>query len=142
MTFVTLKNDTRDPLDVVRQDTERVSLLQKVLDCISSEFFHGAQEPFLELRVEDLPRIDRDEGAHVRVDLTHDESVDVEELGQALHGQVARHGPVDERHALRAGVILDDRAIAQFLHQFDFCVHAWDGAGGEDSRPDEHVRRR
>ncbi len=88
MTFIALENDRCQALDIGWKDTKRVCLSQRILDCISSKFFHCAQEPFLQFSIEYLASVHRDERTNMGIDLAHDESVHIEELCEALHGQV------------------------------------------------------
>ena len=89
--------------------------------------------------MEDGIFVDTDEGNNVGVHLRNDERVDIEQFSQSLHWQVLAERAVNELHALRAWIILDDAAIIKLLHQVNFLANTWNGTRGNDSRPDEQI---
>ena len=91
MAFVALLDDPEDSVYVCRQNADSFGLSQHILDRVSVEYFGHPQKPFLEFGVKHLTCVDRDKRTDVWIDLRHNESVNIEELCETLHGKVRTH---------------------------------------------------
>jgi hypothetical protein len=77
----------------------------------------------------------------VWIHLTHNESVDVEELTHPIERQITGHTSVNKFIiSLELGhKVRFDSSILFFDHYFDAVKAAWNSATGNDGRPNHHV---
>ena len=95
MAFVALSHKVKSSLNLERHEAESGHLGYEVLNFVSEERLDGVAQLLSSRAFEHSTTVLRDERNHVRIDLTDNECVHIEELTHTLHRQISCHRAVD-----------------------------------------------